>query len=351
MERLEVLSILRLEAGERRRIEAVDARVHLVDAGGWFDGEIRDAYPPFTVQRYLPPDAQGSGTREARNALLAAAEVILGGFPPLFDLRSRAHRLRWSHQRPAGASNLLQTDLWGSNVIVTTTRGDAQTGPIAEYVVAAFLHFARGLQAAPVQRAARRLDHRAYTPVSLEGKAVCVLGAGGIGAAVGRRCAALGMQVAGIRRSGAAGEPPPGFSRVEDPSGLLALLAQSEFVAVCCQWTAATTHLLDARAFEAMKPGTVLVNVARGEIIDEGALIDALARDALRGVALDVYEGEFEREPDPRLWQDERVLITPHISGRTDRTGHRAIEVFCENLRAYLEGRPLRNVIDWERGY
>jgi phosphoglycerate dehydrogenase-like enzyme len=100
-----------------------------------------------------------------------------------------------------------------------------------------------------------------------------------------------------------------------------------------------------------MKPGTILVNVARGEIIDEAALIDALAAGKLRGVALDVYTGEFEREPDRRLWDDPRVLITPHISGGTDVPHQRPIELFCDNLRAFLDGRPLANLIDWERGY
>ena len=85
-----------------------------------------------------------------------------------------------------------------------------------------------------------------------------------------------------------------------------------------------------------MKPGSVLVNVARGEIIDEDALADALERDHLHGVVLDVYVGEFEHEPPARLWSDPRVLITPHISGASDQDRHRAIDLFCENLRAYL---------------
>jgi phosphoglycerate dehydrogenase-like enzyme len=100
-----------------------------------------------------------------------------------------------------------------------------------------------------------------------------------------------------------------------------------------------------------MKPGTVLANVARGEIVDEAALAEALARGHLLGVVLDVYNGEFERLPPEVLWRDPRVLITPHISGASDESRHRAIDVFCENLRAYLDGVPLRNVIDWELGY
>ncbi len=100
-----------------------------------------------------------------------------------------------------------------------------------------------------------------------------------------------------------------------------------------------------------MKPGAVLVNVARGEIVDEEALADALQRDHLRGAVLDVYVGEFEHTPLARLWSDPRVLITPHTSSISDQDRHGAIDVFCENLRAYVDGRPLRNVIDWAMGY
>jgi glyoxylate/hydroxypyruvate reductase A len=100
-----------------------------------------------------------------------------------------------------------------------------------------------------------------------------------------------------------------------------------------------------------MKPGSVLVNVARGEIVDEDALADALARDHLRGAALDVYAGEFEHVPIARLWSDPRVLITPHISAASDQDRHGAIGLFCENVRGWLDDKPMRNVIDWARGY
>ncbi|HTE85463.1 MAG TPA: D-2-hydroxyacid dehydrogenase, partial [Dehalococcoidia bacterium] len=249
-------------------------------------------------------------------------------------------------------SNLLRGDLWGSDVVVTTSRGYGNTRPMAEYVLACFLHFARGLHRAEVDRGQQTFDHRAYQPVSLAGKTVCIVGAGGIGLAVGELCAAAGMRVVGTRRQATAGEPPPpGFSGLAGAEGLHSQLRESTFVAVCCPWTRETTNLIGREAFAAMQPGTVLVNVARGEIVDEVALIEALEADALRGVALDVYTGEFEHGPDPRLWQNERVLITPHVSGGTDQAQHRGVELFCDNLRAYLDGRPLANVIDWERGY
>ena len=100
-----------------------------------------------------------------------------------------------------------------------------------------------------------------------------------------------------------------------------------------------------------MKKDVVIANVARGEIIDEDALVEALRAGKIRGIALDVYVGEFEQPPRSALWQDARVLITPHTSGGTDIARHRAVDVFCENLSAYIDGRPLTNCIDWKVGY
>ena len=346
-----VLSIQRLKGADRARIEAVDSAIRLVDAGGWYDGEIRATWPAYAVERYLAPTATGAGTQAERDRLLAAAEIVLGGWPFPLDLRARAPRLRWFHQRPAGASNLRLGDLWGSDVLVTTSRGAGNTLAMAEYAIAGILHFAKGLHRAGMDRAAGRFDFRAYRPLLLEGKTLCVVGAGGIGREVGRLAAALGLRVVGTRRAAQPGDPPPGFAELGDSAALDRLLPQSDFVVVACQWTPETTRLFDRRRFAAMKPGAVLVNVARGEIVDEDALAEALARDQLRGVMLDVYVGEFEREPAPRLWCDPRVLITPHISAASDRERHGAIDVFCDNMHAYLSGAPLRNVIDWERGY
>jgi glyoxylate/hydroxypyruvate reductase len=347
-----VLVIQRLSAADRARIAAIDPAVRVIDAGGWFDGEYRETWPAYTSSRYLSPAATGLGSRAERDRLLAEAEVILGGWPFPLDLRARSPKLKWFHQRPAGASNLLVGDLWGSDVTVTTSRGAGNTLAMAEYAVAGILYFAKGLPQAIRDREDRRFAHRTYRPLLIEGKTVCVVGAGGIGMPAGRLCAALGMRVVGTRRQPQPGAPlPEGFSELGGPADLDRLLPQSDFVVICCQWTPETTGLFNADRFGLMKSGSILVNVARGEIIDEDALAAALQRDHLRGVVLDVYVGEFEHPPPAQLWQDPRVLITPHISGASDDDRHGAIELFCENLRAYLGGRPLRNVIDWERGY
>jgi phosphoglycerate dehydrogenase-like enzyme len=346
-----ILAIQRIGAADKARIEAVDPVVRVVDAGGWFDGEIRETWPAFTTERYIGRNANGAGTREERDRLLAEAEIILAGFPFPIDLRARAPGLKWFHQRPAGASNLLIGDLWGSEVVATTSRGAANSLPIAEYAIAAILYFAKGLNRAAVDRQSGGFDHRAYRSILAEGKTACVVGAGGIGREVGRLCAALGMRVVGTRRN-PGGALPPGFSEMARADDLDRLLPQSDIVAVCCQWTPETTRLFNAQRFAAMKPGSIVVNVARGEIVDEEALADAIESGHLRGAALDVYVGEFEHKPPARLWSNPNVLITPHTSSISDASDrHGAIDLFCENLRAYLDGKPLKNVIDWDAGY
>lgn len=335
-----------------QRIQDTNRRIEVIDARGWFDVELRATWPQWTVDRYIGARKSSATSVEKRNQALAAAEIVLTGWPPLKDLRARAPRLRWVHELPAGASNFLDTDLWGADVLVTTSRGLTNRRPMAEYVLASFLHFARGLHLSYREKQRRRFDHRAYDPIIVRDKTLCIVGAGGIGQEVAKLCAAAGMRVVGTRRHAPSGASlPPAFARLESSDRLDDLLRESDFVVVCCPWTKETHHLIGSSAFAAMKPGTVLVNIARGEIIDEKALLPALAEGRLRGVALDVYDGEFERPPDARLWDDERVVITPHVSAATDVSEHGGVKLFCENLSRYLEGLPLENLIDWERGY
>src|SRR5215813_12375803 len=174
VQKVNVLNIQRLTAAERAKIEAVDPVIQLTDAGGWFDGEYRETWPAYTATRYLRPGANGSATREERNRLLADAEVVLGSWPFPLDLRARSPRLKWFHQRPAGASNLLRGDLWGSDVAVTTSRGAGSTLAMAEYAVAGILHFAKGLDHAVADREAGAFNPRLYRPLLLEGKTACV---------------------------------------------------------------------------------------------------------------------------------------------------------------------------------
>ena len=352
MKAVQVLVMPQVADPVLQRIQNVDPRIHVIDARGWFDVELRATWPQWTVDRYLGARKSPMTSVEERSAALAAAEIVLTGWPPVKDLRARAPRVKWVHELPAGASNFLATDLWEANVLVTTSRGLTDRRPMAEYVLASFLHFARGLHLSYQEKQRRHFDHRAYHPVIVRDKTVCVVGAGGIGQEVANLCAAAGMRVVGTRRHIPPGASlPAGFARVESCDRLHDLLGESDFVAVCCPWTKETHHLIGRAAFAAMKSATVLVNIARGEIIEEAALLQALSERKLRGVALDVYDGEFERQPDAHLWEDDRVVITPHVSAGTDVSEHGGVKLFYENLTRYLQGLPLENVIDWERGY
>lgn len=349
---VEVLVIAQVTDAVLDRIANVDGRVKVVDARGWFDGELRSTWPQWTVDRYLGDRKYPATSVAERNQALSSAEVVLLGWPPVKDVRARAPLLKWVHELPAGASNFLDTDLWGSDVTVTTSRGLTNRRPMAEYVLASFLHFARGFHLSYRDQRRHRFEHQTYDPVIIRDKTVCIVGAGGIGQEVAKLCAAVGMRVVGTRREMVPESMlPPGFSSLESADALHKLLRESEFVAVCCPWTRETTRLIGRTAFAAMKRGTVLVNISRGEIIDEEALRDALAEGRLRGVALDVYDGEFERAPDPWLWDHERVMITPHVSAAADISEHQGVQLFCENLSRYLAAQPLKNIIDWQRGY
>ncbi len=349
---VEVVSVSPLSEDDKRAILAVDPRVRLTDAGGWFDGEIAETWPAQTARTHAQ-NAAGAPPKSERDAALAKAEVILHGFPYPLDLRARSPRLKWSHQRNAGANNLWRGDLWKSDVTVTTSRGEIAPYPIAEYAVAGLLHAARDFNQAAADRLAGAFQRAKYQPVLLAGKTVCIVGAGGIGQIAGRLLAGLGMTVLGVRYSVRQGDPlPDGFSDMRGTDGLIELLSRSHAAVIACQLTKDTENLMNAQAFAAMQPGSLIVNVARGEVIDEDAMLEALDSGQLKGAVLDVFRGEFDGPPPPRLWNHPGILITPHNSPRAGGgLGGMGIRIFCENLRAYLDGRPLANAIDWERGY
>ena len=244
---------------------------------------------------------------------------------------------------------MLRGDLWESDIIVTSSRGYAHNLPIAEYTIATMLHFAKDLHLPEQERKTKQLNARGYNVTQLSGKTLCVLGAGGIGTEVGRLASALGMRVLGIRRN--ASNHIDGFERVASQDQFKSILSESDYLAICCQWTGETEKLINDDALEVIKDNSVIVNIARGEIIDEDALVRALAKNKIKGAALDVYVGEFERPPDSRLWDDDRVLITPHISAASDINTHRGNELFLKNLKRYMANETLENIIDWNRGY
>jgi phosphoglycerate dehydrogenase-like enzyme len=172
---------------------------------------------------------------------------------------------------------------------------------------------------------------------------------GAIGAEVARLASAFGMRVLATRRSVTEPRTEDGVTLL--PSAQLAqLLAESDYVVLAVPLTPETSPLIGARELALLKPEAVVINIARGNVIDETALVEALRDGRIRGAALDV----FAKEPlpaDSPLWDMENVLISPHLSGSTPYYDERAVEIFCDNLRRFLAGEPLRNQVDPGRGY
>ena len=286
--------------------------------------------------------------------VLESAEVILVGYPVPQGLAQRAPRLRWVQHTQAGVSNLHGTDLWESGVILTSSRGAVAATGIAEYVMAGVGYFARGLDEAVRQKAAGEFGRSRYRLRPLEGAAIGIVGLGGIGREVARLARAAGLKVIATRRSVVTPQAGTGGVDLLLPAAdLTELAAASDYVAVCAQLTAQTRGMLGAGVFAVMKPDTVVINVARGELIDEDALVAALLEGRIRGALLDVYDGELDGRPPRReLVELPQVILTPHISAGGDPAGYEPAKLlFAGNLRRYLDGQPLRNQVDRARGY
>ncbi|WP_410813368.1 D-2-hydroxyacid dehydrogenase [Micromonospora sp. 067-2] len=262
-------------------------------------------------------------------------------------LPTRAPRLRWVQATSAGIGGFVErTGLDRTDLRFTTAAG-IHAVPLAEFALTGALHFVKGL---PHLRRQQR-DHRwqRYTTSQLAGRTVCVVGLGGIGRQVAATFAALGTRVVGLGRPGrdygldAAVEVRP----VDD---LDQVLPGTDVLVLCTPLTAQTTGLIGARQLAALPDGAVLVNIARGPVVDEPALVEALTSGRLGGACLDV----FSTEPlpgDSPLWDLDNVLVSPHSASTVATENATLTDLFCDNLRRYLDGRPLRNPYRRELGY
>ena len=323
-------------------VSDVDSRVRVFDANFAAPG------------RRAAPDGPAADSPGRLADILARAEVLLVGYPVPAGLAARSPRLAWAHHTQAGVSNLAGTDLWGADVTLTSSRGVVAATAIAEYALAAAAHFARGLHEATRQKSAGQFTRQGYQMRTLRGATMGVIGLGGIGQEVARLARAAGMRVIGTRRSATASRSDTdGADLVLPASQLLRVAAESDFLVVCSQLTEETRGFISAQVFAAMRPNAVLINVARGEEVDEDALIEAVTAGRIGGAVLDVYAGELAGQPPrPELTALPQILLTPHVSASGDtNTAGPLRRLFAENLRRYLDGQPLLNVVDRARGY
>lgn len=267
----------------------------------------------------------------------AEAVVIAPRYASVFtDLWRELQQVRWIHSLNAGVESLPFDLLRRSEIVVTNSRG-LYGDALAEFAIGAMLFFAKDLR-----RLVRNQESRTWQPYTvqrLEGSTVGIIGFGGVGQAVGRRAEALGMRVLPVRRRQEFGDPT-----VDE------VVAEADYLVVSAPLTPATHHLLNRQRLERMKPESVLINVGRGSVVEEPALIELLESRRIRGAALDVFESE-PLPPGHPLWTLENVLLSPHTADHTADSHDRAMAFFIENLHRFQRGESLENVVDKDEGY
>jgi phosphoglycerate dehydrogenase-like enzyme len=257
----------------------------------------------------------------------------------------RAARVRWYHSVGAGVENLVVLPHFRERRITLTNNSGAMDIPIAEHVIAMVLAAAKRLYRYRDQQS--RGEWKEHRQDEIRGATLVIFGLGSIGAEAARLGAALGMRVIGVRRSDV---PVPGVERIVPPERLADVAAEADYLAVCAPLTSRTKGAVSRDVIARMKPSAWLVNIARGAIVDEPALVDALREKRIGGAALDALSTE-PLPADSPLWSLENVMITPHSSHSSPNVRPRTVALIRENLRRYKVGEPLLNVVDIEAGY
>ena len=277
-------------------------------------------------------------------------EVLMRGWlnADAFDrLLARAPRLAWVHSATSGVERALTPAARSRGIVVTNARG-VFSAPIAEYVLMMILAVSRRLpQLLELQR------ERTWQPlegVEMRELTVGVVGLGSIGRAVAELVTSFGGRVIAMRRRTEASADEPAVAELLGPDGLPQLLAASDFVVLAAPLTPETEGMIDAAALTAMRPDAWLINVARGRLVDERALLSALREARIGGAVLDTFAEEPLAASSP-FYDLPNVIVTPHTSWSSARVLDRSVELFCENLRRFSAGQPLQNVVDPTAGY
>jgi glyoxylate/hydroxypyruvate reductase len=342
-ERVRVVITTPLEPELVRAIADADTRLDVVYPNGLIA-------PPGYASGHPFPSLEAPGATELWESLLEEAEVLFD-FGPLElapSLRSRP-KLRWIQGTSAGIGRFAERiGLLDSDVILTTSSG-VHARPLAEFALLAMLLFSKDTLRLTREQQAKRWER--YAGEEVRGKVVCVVGLGKIGREVALLARGLDARVTGIVREIRGRTPEElGVETLATTDTLDPLLAEADVIVLTTPHTPDTHRLLDARRIGLLKPTAIVVNIARGDVLDETALVDALQNGRLRGAALDVFEQEPPR-PDNPLWSLPNVLVSPHSASTVAAENERIVELFRDNLRRYLAAAPLLNVLDKELLY
>ncbi|MGB0388481.1 MAG: D-2-hydroxyacid dehydrogenase [Ardenticatenaceae bacterium] len=296
----------------------------------------------------VAPDANVVRTRDENQieAILHDLEVVAGWVPR--ELVLKAPGLRWMQQWWSGADWVLSTPDAKRDFVLTNMSG-VHPIQMSEHILGLMLAFSRQLHNAI--RAQSRNEWRRVpgeTLSELAGKTILLVGVGAIGQRTAQVASAFGMRVLGIRRSPS--KSVPHVEKMLPPDQLLSILPEADFVVIAAPLTPETRGMIGQAALQRMKKTAYLINIGRGEIVDQACLVQVLQKGGIAGAGLDV----FEKEPLPKespLWQMENVIITAHYAGASQGYHQRAFAIFIDNLRRYQAGEPLRNVVNKELGY
>lgn len=314
----------------------------------------REERPFFTTSAHIralkraAPKEKVIAARMGREATHHAMDAdVIAGFPwAIPPLVPSAMNLKWIHSFSAGMDRVLTPEIARRQIILSNSSG-IHAVPIAEHIIGFMLIFTRGFSHT-FRNQERRVWEKKNDIGELRGKTVLIAGLGDIGREAARLAHALGCRIIAVSRTGK--DKPPYVTELKRADKLSELLPRADFVVIAAPYTKETHHWFGMREFRRMKRSAVLINIARGAIVNEKELITALRRKIIAGAALDVTE----REPLPAqspLWKMRNVVITPHHSGLSEKYMDRAIELFAKNLKQFLAGKPLLTKVDKIRGY
>ncbi len=278
-------------------------------------------------------------------ALFEEADIAFVGRlkPSLF---ARASKLKWIHNASAGVEGLLFPEVVESGVMITNSSGVHPIN-ICEHTLAMMLSFVRKLHLC-IRYQLKREWHRGFEVDEISGRTVGVVGLGSIGEEIARKCKALGMRVIATRRRSTL--KPDYVDELYLPEGLPKLLSESDFVVLAVPFTKENEGLIGEKELKVMKKSAYIINIGRGKVIQQDVLIRALQEGWIAGAGLDVFEEEPLPSDSP-LWEMENVIITPHIAGLTPYYMDRAVGIFCDNLKRFVRGENLYNLVDKHVGY
>jgi phosphoglycerate dehydrogenase-like enzyme len=322
--------------------------------------QLRQLYPQFNFETILP-----AAFADIPEDIWQRTEILFT-VGSNFPRPGQAPKLRWVHLYSAGADNAINNPLFEDSSIALTTSSGVHAVNIAEYVLAAmlswyhrFAQLQRWQQAQKWQPSNRGAEK--FEPEELRGKTLGIVGYGSIGREIARQANAFGVHIIASQQNSDHRDYGFPFPGIGDPEGTIPeqyytseqfhqLLQKSDIVVAAIPLTSHTKHLFDAAAFEAMRSEALFINIARGDVCDEPALVQALQARHIGGATLDVFQQEPLANDSP-LWQLPNVFITPHISGITPHYEERVFTIFGENLRRYLAGESLYNRVDKKREY